>query len=86
MALSIKHPTADQLARELSALTGETITDAIINALEERLARYRLQRSVQHLSDEIMMISEHCSSLPVLDSRNPDEILGYGEKGIPDGD
>ncbi len=41
MALSIKTAEADQLARALSKLTGETITDAVTQALRERLARKR---------------------------------------------
>jgi hypothetical protein len=39
MAASIKDPETDRLARALSAATGETITDAIRNALRDRLAR-----------------------------------------------
>lgn len=37
MALSLKHPEADRLARELADSTGEGITEAVINALRERL-------------------------------------------------
>ncbi|AHJ41299.1 putative antitoxin [Mycobacterium tuberculosis HKBS1] len=39
MALSIKHPEADRLARALAARTGETLTEAVVTALRERLAR-----------------------------------------------
>jgi hypothetical protein len=28
-------------------------------------------------------IALHCASLPVLDHRTPDEIIGYDENGIP---
>ena len=31
MALNIKHPEADRLARALAAATGESLTDAILN-------------------------------------------------------
>jgi len=41
MALSIKTEEADQLARELAKLKGETMTEAITVALRERLARER---------------------------------------------
>jgi antitoxin VapB len=41
MALSIKTEEADRLARELAAATGETLTDAVTNALRERLDRVR---------------------------------------------
>lgn len=43
MALSIKTKEADQLARELSRLTGESMTEAVTVALRERLARRRAQ-------------------------------------------
>jgi len=44
MALSIKTDEADRLARELTRLTGETMTDAVTAALRERLARERARR------------------------------------------
>ncbi|MBW1980509.1 MAG: type II toxin-antitoxin system VapB family antitoxin, partial [Deltaproteobacteria bacterium] len=39
MALSIRNPRAEQLAREVAAMSGENLTQAIIRALEERLER-----------------------------------------------
>ncbi len=45
MALSIKHPEADQLARELAAVTGESLTEAVLVALRERLLRQRQKRA-----------------------------------------
>ena len=42
MALSIKDPEADRLARELATRTGETLTQAVVVALRERLARETL--------------------------------------------
>lgn len=44
MALSIKTDEADRLARELSKLTGETMTEAVTRALAERLERERAAR------------------------------------------
>jgi len=44
MALSIKTDEADRLARELTRLTGETMTEAVTAALRERLARERARR------------------------------------------
>jgi antitoxin VapB len=46
MALSIKTDEADQLARTLARLTGETMTDAVTVALRERLARERARRQI----------------------------------------
>jgi antitoxin VapB len=83
MALSIKHPEADRLARELAAATGETLTKAIIRALRERLRREQGRRRGLQLREEIHAIRRRCAALPVRDHRSPDEILGYDEKGLP---
>ena len=83
MALSIKHPEADRLARELAERTGESLTDAIINALRERLRRVEGRVRVPRVRDEIRAIRERCHALPVLDRRSADEILGYDEHGVP---
>ena len=84
MALSIKHPEADRLARELAGTTGETLTDAVINSLRERLRREKARSSKPLLLDELRAIRERCAALPVLDDRSPDEILGYNEIGLPE--
>lgn len=84
MPLSIKNPEADDLARELARATGESITDAVIGALREKLGKVRGARGPVRLSDELRMIRERCSGYSVLDDRPPDEILGYGEAGLPD--
>ena len=83
MALNIKHPDADRLARELAAKTGESLTDAVLNALRERLRREQARRKRPSLRRELAKIRERCSSLPVVDSRSPEEIIGYDERGLP---
>jgi antitoxin VapB len=45
--LSIKTEEADRLARELSRLTGENMTDAITRAMRERLDRLRAEQEAQ---------------------------------------
>ncbi|MGD0474336.1 MAG: type II toxin-antitoxin system VapB family antitoxin [Candidatus Velthaea sp.] len=82
MALSIKHPEADRLARELAARTGEGITEAVIVALRERLERTKRARPTG-LEEEILRISRECAALPELDARTADEILAYGADGLP---
>ena len=39
MPLSIKNPETERLARQLAKRTGETLTDAILKAVQERLQR-----------------------------------------------
>lgn len=82
MALSIRHPEADRLARELAACTGETLTEAVIEALRQRLKRERGRSTTRRLSDELRAIRKRCAALPLLDDRSPDEILGYDDNGL----
>jgi len=83
MALSLKDKETDRLARAVAALTGETLTDAIRVALAERLERVRLRRGESaRLAEQLMEIGRHCAALPDLDSRSPDEIVGYDENGM----
>ncbi len=82
MALSIKDPEADRLAREVARVTGETLTAAVLQSLRERLARVR-RRQHRQLSEEILKIGRRCAALPVEDERSADELLGYDERGVP---
>ncbi len=83
MALSIRNPKAEKLAREVAAESGENITEAIIHALEERLMRLKGRHSATEIADEIMKISFRCRELPEKDLRGADDILGYDETGVP---
>ena len=83
MALSIKDPEADRLAREVSALTGETLTDAVKAALAERLERERRKRRREpDLAAQLDALARECAALPDYDRRSPDEIIGYDEHGM----
>jgi antitoxin VapB len=85
MALNIRDPRAQKLARELAQATGETMTGAVITALEERLRRLRAQRQSDRAerAARLMAHGEVFAALPVLDPRSPEEILGYDEVGLP---
>lgn len=84
MALNIKDAEADRLARELAASTGETLTDAVLNALRERIARERQKRPAPRSASAVLRDSRlRLARLPVLDSRSADEIIGYDETGVP---
>jgi antitoxin VapB len=79
MVLSIKSERADQLARDLAELTGESITDAVVAALEARLDAERRRRRAPSLVDVV----DRFRRLPALDGREPDDIIGYDEHGLP---
>jgi len=82
MALSIKSDEADRLARDLASITGETLTDAVTIALRERLERERAA-SVTTTVRRLVRLTEEVRSLPVLDEREPEDIVGYDEQGLP---
>lgn len=79
MVLSIKNTRADQLARELAELTGESITDTVLASLQARLDLERRRRVARGLDD----IVERFNKLPTLDNRSAEEIIGYDEHGLP---
>ena len=84
MALSLKDPETDRLAREVARLTGESLTEAVRTALAERLERERLRRGQPRkgLAEQLNELALECAALPVYDSRSPDEIIGYDENGM----
>jgi antitoxin VapB len=82
MALSIKSDEADQLARELAAETGETLTEAVVIALRERLDREHARHAAS-MSTRLARLAADVAALPVADSRAPEEIIGYDDAGLP---
>jgi antitoxin VapB len=85
MPLNIRDPGAQRLASELAKATGETMTKAVIKALQERLERLRVGQKVSR-TEESARLMEHgkrFAALPVLDPRSPDDIIGYDEVGLP---
>lgn len=83
MALNIRNPETEQLAERLARLTGETKTEAVRKALEDRLDRLQRDRAGRRLADELDEIALHSASLPLADERSPDDIVGYDDRGLP---
>jgi antitoxin VapB len=83
MALSIKDPETERLARTLAGRTGESITIATRRALEERLRRLGSNARKAALLEDLAASRRRWSALPVLDPRTADEIIGYDESGLP---
>jgi len=70
MALSIKTEEADRLARELTRLTGETLTEAVTTALRERCDRVRAKHRTPEqkradLDEFLESIRGHYDTRPV---------------------
>jgi len=82
MGLNIKNEKTHRQAKELARLAGETMTEAVDRAIAERLERIRRKRNRKALAEKLLEIGRHCSTLPVLDARSPEEML-YDERGLP---
>jgi antitoxin VapB len=83
MALNIKNPDTHRLAKELAALTGESMSDAVAEAVRERLARVRSQHGGR-LADQLMAIGRETAPLFKEPWRSIDHgDLLYGDDGLP---
>ena len=80
MGLNIKNEEAQHLATELAALTGETLTRAVIVALRERIARLRQQRQVDDLIARAQEIIRQSGGAASYDNH---AALLYDEQGLP---
>jgi antitoxin VapB len=83
MALNIRNQEAEKLAEAITAITGETKTQAVTEALRERLNMLKRRKRRLSVADQLDEIAKHCASLPILDTRRAEEILGYDEHGLP---
>jgi antitoxin VapB len=83
VALSVNNPDADKLAHALAERLGETVEEAVVRALRERLARTPERTTAGRRRGELLTIGRECASLPDYDLRSADEILGYNEHGVP---
>lgn len=84
MPLNIKDADTHALAKRLASLTGESLTQAVKQAVRERLAQVEKTRRAVRLADELDHIALHCAGLPRRDRRSAEQIIGYDEHGLPD--
>ena len=80
--MNFKSPEARELAAELSRMPGDSVTQVVTTALREKLESERKKRSREGLAERLMQIGREAAALPVLDPRDPDEML-YDEFGLP---
>jgi antitoxin VapB len=83
MALSIKNEKVERLTRKVASVTGESLTEAILTALEERWQRLKSKRRSHALSGQIEDLLRRVDNLPTLNTRSADEIIGYDDHGLP---
>lgn len=89
MPLNIKNPGVERLAAEVAALTGESKTEAIRKALEERRGRLNLATAAPGRRDLLDFLQrEIWPHVPAevrgrrLTRAEEDQILGYGPEGV----
>jgi antitoxin VapB len=80
--LNIKNQHAYDLASQLAELKGESLTEAVVKSLQERLDREWLKPK-DDIVQRLLAIGERLASAPTCDDRTPDEIIGYDEYGVP---
>jgi len=84
MALNIKNPETEKLARELARRRGQGITEAVTDVLRREVERERRKPrrdDKEKFHRDIDEIVRRFNELPVLDDRSSDEIVGYNEQG-----
>jgi len=81
MSLNIKADEAHRLAHELAALTGESLTAAVTQALRERLERVRRERG--DLAERLLAIGRDCAARlkEPLRASEIDDL--YDDDGLP---
>jgi antitoxin VapB len=91
MALNIKDPETERLAREVAELTGESKTAAVRTALRERKERLAFGRRTPEQRERALrewLEREVWPSMPPdilgkpLSKEEEEELLGYGEHGV----
>ena len=98
MTIFIENPETEKLVRQLVSITGKS-EEALIKmaiakllelepdilAIETSTERHTSNIAKENLSmkEKLLEIARSFNSLPTLDNRTPDEIIGYDENGLP---
>ncbi|MGB7219025.1 MAG: type II toxin-antitoxin system VapB family antitoxin [Vicinamibacterales bacterium] len=89
MALNLKNAAVERLAAEVAKLTGESKTEAIRRALEERRRRLKGASADQRRARVLRFLEKSVwATLPKgergrrLTREEEDDILGYGPAGV----
>ena len=85
MGILIKRPETEDKIRELAERTGETITDAVDRAVDERLATLGVRQRAGRVDWQRLetLVTKVKSSPPINEHLSDDEIVDYDESGVP---
>jgi antitoxin VapB len=79
MALNIKDPSVHETVKQIAKITGESQTEAVAKAVNERLAR--LQRD--DLAARLLAIGHKTASRMSPETMSLDHAQLYDERGLP---
>ena len=83
----ILEPEAERLAADIAKKTGQAIAVVLKTALTAHAQAVGVlptaPRSSEDRFDAMLAIARRAALRPVLDSRSPDEIIGYNDLGLP---
>ncbi|MDQ2104400.1 type II toxin-antitoxin system VapB family antitoxin [Azospirillum isscasi] len=91
--LTVRNPEAERIAYDLASRRGQAVDEVVLTALRAEWSRLEapVQPTGKPLTDpaevlaRVRRIVADIDRLPVLDDRNPNDILGYDETGAFDG-
>ena len=83
MALDIKDEEIERLAREVAERAGESLTETIRIALQERLQRLSGRQRAATQREKLYEILHRVDAMPRKTDLTEAEILDYDEHGIP---
>ncbi len=83
--LNIKNPRAHELAAQVAAATGESLTTAVIHALEERLERVQLKPRIKDPHRMAEALDRIAAAMPpsFFEQDDPTAFLYDDETGLP---
>lgn len=83
--LNIKNPRAHELAAQVAAATGESLTTAVIHSLEERLERVRARPKAKSPEQIAEALDRIAAAMPpsFFEQDDPTAFLYDDETGLP---
>jgi len=84
MSLNIKSKDAHRLASELARLTGQSLTEAVTEAIREKLQRVKSREPDPKLMEDMARIAHDIAARmsPEVKALDIDDLL-YDENGMP---
>ncbi len=86
MPLNIKDEEVHRQARRLAMLTGGTMTNAVREAIDQRIRQIQLERAgtgTTRTADALLELGRQCAALMDESAHSSDHADLYGEDGLP---